>query len=40
MKLTLRGHEVVGLSGGDGMLQTIERERPQVQQAVAGGQTP
>jgi CheY-like chemotaxis protein len=26
--LTLRGHEVVGLSGGDGMLQTIERERP------------
>ena len=26
--LTLRGHEVVGLSGGDGMLDTIARERP------------
>ena len=26
--LTLRGHEVVGLSGGDGMLETIARERP------------
>jgi two-component system cell cycle response regulator DivK len=26
--LTLRGHEVVGLSGGEGMLDTIERERP------------
>lgn len=26
--LTLRGHEVVGLSGGDGMLETIEREQP------------
>jgi CheY-like chemotaxis protein len=26
--LTLRGHEVVGLSGGDGLLETIERERP------------
>jgi CheY-like chemotaxis protein len=28
MLLTLRGHEVVGLSGGDGMLETIEREQP------------
>lgn len=26
--LTLRGQEVVGLSGGDGLLETIERERP------------
>ena len=26
--LTLRGHQVVGLSGGDGMLETIEREQP------------
>lgn len=26
--LTLRGHEVVGLSGGDGMLETIDREQP------------
>ena len=26
--LTLRGHEVVGLSGGDGMLDTIAREQP------------
>ena len=26
--LTLRGLEVVGLSGGDGMLETIEREQP------------
>jgi two-component system, cell cycle response regulator DivK len=26
--LTLRGHHVVGLSGGDGMLETIEREQP------------
>ncbi|HKT60640.1 MAG TPA: response regulator [Gemmatimonadales bacterium] len=26
--LTLRGHEVVGLSGGDGMLETIAREQP------------
>jgi len=26
--LTLRGHEVVGLSGGDGLLDTIARERP------------
>jgi CheY-like chemotaxis protein len=26
--LTPRGHEVVGLSGGDGMLDTIAREQP------------
>lgn len=26
--LTLRGHQVVGLSGGDGMLETIEQEQP------------
>ena len=26
--LTLRGQVVVGLSGGDGLLETIERERP------------
>jgi two-component system cell cycle response regulator DivK len=26
--LTLRGQEVVGLSGGDGLLETIDRERP------------
>jgi CheY-like chemotaxis protein len=26
--LTLRGHEVVGLNGGDGVLETIEREQP------------
>ena len=26
--LTLRGHDVVGLSGGDGMLETIAREQP------------
>jgi CheY-like chemotaxis protein len=26
--LTLRGHEVVGLSGGEGMLETITREEP------------
>ena len=26
--LKLRGHAVVGLSGGDGLLETIERERP------------
>ncbi len=26
--LTLRGHEVVGLSGGEGMLETITREQP------------
>src|SRR6476469_5877290 len=26
--LTLRGHQVVGLSGGNGMLETIEREQP------------
>jgi len=28
--LTLRGHEVVGLSGGEGMLETITREQPAV----------
>ncbi|HUR95806.1 MAG TPA: response regulator [Gemmatimonadales bacterium] len=26
--LTLRGHEVVGLTGGDGLLETLGRERP------------
>ena len=26
--LTLRGHEVIGLSGGEGMLDTIAREQP------------
>ena len=26
--LTLRQHEVVGLSGGEGLLETIEREQP------------
>jgi two-component system cell cycle response regulator DivK len=26
--LTLRHHEVVGLSGGDGLLETIEQEQP------------
>jgi len=26
--LTMRGHEVVGLSGGDGLLDTIGREQP------------
>ena len=26
--LTMRGHEVVGLSGGDGLLDTISREQP------------
>ncbi|TMC60803.1 MAG: response regulator [Chloroflexi bacterium] len=26
--LTMRGHEVVGLSGGDGLLDTIAREQP------------
>ena len=25
---TMRGHEVVGLSGGDGLLDTIAREQP------------
>jgi two-component system cell cycle response regulator DivK len=26
--LTLRGHEVVGLAGGEGLLDTLARERP------------
>jgi two-component system cell cycle response regulator DivK len=26
--LVMRGHEVVGLTGGDGLLETIRRERP------------
>ncbi len=26
--LTLRGHEVVGLAGGDGLLDTLAREQP------------
>jgi CheY-like chemotaxis protein len=26
--LTLRGHEVIGLAGGDGLLGTLDRERP------------
>ena len=26
--LTLRGHEVVGLAGGDGLLETLGREQP------------
>lgn len=28
--LTLRGHQVVGLNGGDGLLDTIAREQPAV----------
>jgi CheY-like chemotaxis protein len=28
--LTLRGHEVVGLHGGDGLLETIGREPPEL----------
>jgi two-component system cell cycle response regulator DivK len=28
--LTMRGHEVVGLAGGDGLLETLERERPEL----------
>jgi two-component system, cell cycle response regulator DivK len=28
--LTLRGHEVVGLPGGDGLLATLEREQPEL----------
>jgi two-component system cell cycle response regulator DivK len=28
--LTMRGHAVVGLSGGDGLLETIEREQPAI----------
>ena len=26
--LTLRGHDVVGLSGGDGLIETLDRDRP------------
>ena len=26
--LTLRGHEIIGLSGGDGLLDTLGREQP------------
>jgi CheY-like chemotaxis protein len=26
--LTLRGHEVIGLAGGDGLLETLGREQP------------
>lgn len=28
--LTMRGHEVVGLTGGDGLLATIDRDRPAI----------
>jgi CheY-like chemotaxis protein len=28
--LTLRGHEVVGLPGGDGLLARLEREQPEL----------
>jgi CheY-like chemotaxis protein len=28
--LTMRGHEVVGLPGGDGLLETLERDRPEL----------
>jgi DNA-binding response OmpR family regulator len=28
--LTLRGHAVVGLPGGEGLLETIGRERPAI----------
>jgi CheY-like chemotaxis protein len=28
--LTMRGHEVVGLAGGDGLLETLERDRPEL----------
>ena len=28
--LTMRGHEVVGLTGGDGLLETLERDRPEL----------
>ena len=26
--LTMKGHEVVGLAGGDGLLETLQRDRP------------
>jgi CheY-like chemotaxis protein len=28
--LTMRGHEVVGLAGGDGLLGILERDRPEL----------
>jgi two-component system, cell cycle response regulator DivK len=28
--LTMRAHEVVGLTGGDGLLETLERDRPEL----------
>ena len=28
--LTMRGHEVVGLAGGEGLLETLERDRPEL----------
>ena len=28
--LTMRGHEVVCLTGGDGLLETLERDRPEL----------
>jgi CheY-like chemotaxis protein len=28
--LTMRGHEVIGLPGGDGLLETLERDRPEL----------
>jgi two-component system cell cycle response regulator DivK len=28
--LTMRGHEVVGLTGGDGLLETLEHDRPEL----------
>jgi len=28
--LTMRGHEVVGLAGGDGLQETLERDRPEL----------
>ena len=28
--LTMKGHEVVGLAGGDGLLETLERDRPEL----------
>jgi CheY-like chemotaxis protein len=28
--LTMRGHEIVGLAGGDGLLETLERDRPEL----------
>ncbi len=28
--LTMRGHQVAGLAGGDGLLETLEREQPEL----------